>query len=134
MACVFIFSLVTPYSLLELEVNNKFSLKSDVPLGSAKIQLNDVLHSSHGKCKCLIPHKMRFMILFAKEHRWDQDLWRVYGYIDVIELARGPYWGNIGLILFFPSMAWTSYNRRQKYSWEGYKIEYFLSEIRLKLS
>lgn len=41
--------LVTPYSLLELEVNNKFSFKSDVPLGGAKIQLNDVLHSNHGK-------------------------------------------------------------------------------------
>ena len=44
-------SLVTPYSVLDLEVNNKFSLKSDVPLGCAKIELNDVLHSSHGKCK-----------------------------------------------------------------------------------
>lgn len=41
--------LVTPYSTLELEVSNKFSLKSDVPLGGAKIQLNEVLHSSHGK-------------------------------------------------------------------------------------
>ncbi|PFX15905.1 NEDD4-like E3 ubiquitin-protein ligase WWP1 [Stylophora pistillata] len=41
--------LVTPYSLLELEVSNKFSLKSDVPLGSAKILLNDVLHSNNGK-------------------------------------------------------------------------------------
>ena len=47
---VFFFSLVTPYSVLELEVNNKFSLKSDVPLGCARIELNDVLHSSHGKC------------------------------------------------------------------------------------
>lgn len=42
---------MTPYSVLDLEVNNKFSLKSDVPLGCAKIELNDVLHSSHGKCK-----------------------------------------------------------------------------------
>ena len=47
-------SLVTPYSVLDLEVNNKFSLKSDVPLGCAKIELNDVLHSSHGKCKLCI--------------------------------------------------------------------------------
>ena len=53
----FIFSLVTPYSVLELEVNNKFSLKSDVPLGSAKIQLNDVLYTNHGKCMFLLAKK-----------------------------------------------------------------------------
>ncbi|KAJ7381491.1 WW domain containing E3 ubiquitin protein ligase 1 [Desmophyllum pertusum] len=55
--------LVTPYSLLELEVNNKFSLKSDVPLGSAKIQLNDVLHSSHGK---LNDHNLEVNIILDK--------------------------------------------------------------------
>lgn len=55
--------LVTPYSVLELEVNNKFSLKSDVPLGSAKIQLNDVLHTNHGK---LNKHNLKVNILLDK--------------------------------------------------------------------
>ncbi|XP_067052161.1 NEDD4-like E3 ubiquitin-protein ligase WWP1 isoform X1 [Acropora muricata] len=41
--------LVTPYSVLELEVSNKFSIKSDVPLGNATVQLHDLLHSNHGK-------------------------------------------------------------------------------------
>ena len=54
---------MTPYSILELEVNNKFSLKSDVPLGSAKIQLNDVLHSNHGKCKSLPNYNNNIIII-----------------------------------------------------------------------
>ena len=49
-----IFRLVTPYSVLELEVSNKFALKSDVPLGFAKLLLNDVLHKYSGKCKFLV--------------------------------------------------------------------------------
>lgn len=55
--------LVTPYSVLDLEVNNKFSLKSDVPLGCAKIELNDVLHSSHGK---LNNHNLKVNIILDK--------------------------------------------------------------------
>lgn len=55
--------LVTPYSLLELEVSNKFSLKSDVPLGSAKILLNDVLHSNNGK---LNNHNLKVNIVLDK--------------------------------------------------------------------
>lgn len=55
--------LVTPYSVMDLEVNNKFSLKSDVPLGCAKIQLNDVLHSSHGK---LNNHNLKVNIILDK--------------------------------------------------------------------
>lgn len=50
--------LVMPYSVLEFEINNRFSLKSDVPLGNAKLNLNDTLHKNNGKlnaCKVQLP-------------------------------------------------------------------------------
>lgn len=55
--------LVTPYSVLELEVNNRFSLKSDVPLGSAKLDLNDLLHKVQGK---LSKHSLKLQITLDK--------------------------------------------------------------------
>ncbi|KAK3734003.1 hypothetical protein QZH41_009848 [Actinostola sp. cb2023] len=50
--------LVMPYSILEFEINNRFSLKSDVPLGSAKLDLNETLHKNNGKlnsCNIQVP-------------------------------------------------------------------------------
>jgi atrophin-1 interacting protein 5 (WW domain-containing E3 ubiquitin protein ligase 1) len=48
--------LVTPYSKLDIRVLNHFQLKSDVLLGEAQIDLNQLLHQNNGKFEA-VEHK-----------------------------------------------------------------------------
>ena len=48
--------LVTAYSKIDIEVLSKFTLKSDVVVGKVSLDINELLHTYNGQCKCYQVH------------------------------------------------------------------------------